>query len=74
MKPIPSNVVRALEIEVPDFVRAIQAIESIGIELTLDAFEGEPELFYNCVWYASHHGKNVTVLANRPGHPTIVSS
>lgn len=66
MKAMPAETVRDLESRVPGFVRAVRSKEAEDIVLTLDAFAGDPELFYLCAWYASCQGKHLQVAASPP--------
>lgn len=61
MRPIPSHIVRALEIEAPQFVNAISRVADDDVALPWTLFDEEPDLLYNCVWYALSRGKNVVI-------------
>ena len=63
MKPIPSPIAREVEVTVPAFARAVEKPGADQVLMTLDAFAGEPDLFYHCVWYATSHGKSVVIGA-----------
>ena len=61
MRPIPSHIVRSLEVEAPQFVSAIDRVQHDEVALPWTLFDEEPELLYNCVWYALTKGKDVVI-------------
>lgn len=63
MRPIPSHIVRSLEIEAPQFVNAINRVQEDEVALPWSLFDEEPELLYNCVWLALSKGKDVIIEA-----------
>jgi hypothetical protein len=60
MKPMPPELAAELQKIVPNFVRLLERVSEEGrdipVILTVDAFAGEPELFYACAAYASEQG------------------
>lgn len=64
MKNIPYDLVRKIESELPEFVKGVHSNVDV-IVMMLDAFAGEPELFYDAVWYATSHGKHVKIVAGK---------
>ena len=66
MKPIPPEVEATIE---PGFKDAV-AGEAQEILMSLDAFAGEPENFYNHMWYANSKGKTVVLVARPKGTPS----
>ncbi|MBX3117417.1 MAG: hypothetical protein KF784_00010 [Fimbriimonadaceae bacterium] len=61
MRRISATIARKVEIEVPAFARAVHQRGADRIIMTIDAFAGEPNLFYQCVWYAVSHGKYIEI-------------
>ena len=66
MKPIPPEIETTVE---PKFKEAV-ASDAEQVIMTLDAFEGEPQAFYNHMWYANTKGKTVVLVAREQGSPS----
>lgn len=61
MGGIPIEVLEQVEREVPEVVDAIQQRRSGPIVLLFSDFEGQEDLFFNTVWYATSHGRQVVI-------------
>jgi len=61
MRQIPIEAMEQVQRELPEIVDAIQARSKGAVILVLDDFEGEPDLFFNTVWYAASHGRRVVI-------------
>jgi hypothetical protein len=61
MRPIPPHVVRSLEAEVPQLIESIKRNPQDGLVLAWSFFEGQPDLFHNCVWYALCQGSSISI-------------
>ena len=60
MRPVPSHILRSLEIQAPQFMRAVERSDD-EIALPWSLFGDEPELVYHCIWYALCQGKTVVI-------------
>lgn len=67
MKPIPPDVEATID---PKFREAVQSVKD-GIAqtvlMTIEAFAGEPEAFYNHMWFAYCKGVGVTLATPHKG-------
>lgn len=69
MREIPKASIDMIKDEAPNFIKAVErAAESeADILLMLDAFAGEPELLYNCLWYAQQRNVCLRFVPAQPG-------
>ncbi|MBV9468316.1 MAG: hypothetical protein JOZ57_03665 [Abitibacteriaceae bacterium] len=63
MEPISLQAAKAVDLYRPDFAQSVRdLVENRGaLMIMFDNFEGQPELLYNCLWYAASHGVLVSV-------------
>ena len=60
MRPVPSHIVKFLEVEFPQFVKAVGHSEE-EVVLQWATFSDDPDLLFNCVWYALCLDKTVVI-------------
>jgi hypothetical protein len=64
MKKMPVGTAQELERAFPEFVDAMQRNSGKTLRLEFDDFENEPDLLYNCTWYAISYGRNVVIQSS----------
>lgn len=67
MKPIPPDVEATIEQGFRDAIQSVKDGKASTVIMTIEAFAGEPEAFYNHMWYAHSKGVDVTLGAPRKG-------
>lgn len=63
MRAITKEVIDEIQTKCPKFAEMCIDVKRGVVDqciMTLDAFAGEPDLFYKAMWYANHFG--VTIL------------
>lgn len=58
MKAFPIEQIDRLKVQLPDFVKAVDG-EADFVIISLDAFEGNANLLFDSVWYATSQGKRM---------------
>ncbi|MBX7135761.1 MAG: hypothetical protein K1X67_24095 [Fimbriimonadaceae bacterium] len=61
MEKIPVGVAAEVERLIPDVIEEVQSRTNKPVVIHFHAFAGNPELFYNCVWYITSYGKRVII-------------
>jgi len=64
MKSITDRDVKIIELKAPQFIKAVAEAKKANAELImmLDAFAGDPSLFYRICWYANNEGVAITLV------------
>jgi hypothetical protein len=68
MRRMPIEAAEQVELALPELVDLFQDRRNNGIRLRLEDFENDPDLLYNCVWYAVSLGKWVRVEPTRESY------